>query len=94
MHTTGGYMAYTYFTSKMTFDLKPGSDQLYWCTADIGWITGHSYIIYGILPNRVPTLMYEGAPNFPQADRFWEIVERHKVTHFYTAPTAIRAFMK
>ncbi len=94
MHTTGGYMTYTYFTSKMTFDLKPDKDQVYWCTADIGWITGHSYIIYGILPNRVPTLMYEGAPNFPAADRFWDIVERHKVTHFYTAPTAIRAFMK
>ena len=94
MHTTGGYMTYTYFTSKMTFDLKPANEQVYWCTADIGWITGHSYIIYGILPNRVPTLMYEGAPNFPEADRFWDIVERHKVTHFYTAPTAIRAFMK
>ncbi|MFW5683148.1 MAG: acetate--CoA ligase [Phycisphaeraceae bacterium] len=67
---------------------------LYWCTADIGWITGHSYIIYGILPNRVPTLMYEGAPNFPEPDRFWDIIERHKVTKFYTAPTAIRAFMK
>ena len=67
---------------------------VYWCTADIGWITGHSYIIYGILPNRVPTLMYEGAPDFPDRDRFWDIVERHRVTKFYTAPTAIRAFMK
>ena len=67
---------------------------VYWCTADIGWITGHSYIIYGILPNRVPTLMYEGAPNFPDWERFWSIIERHKVTKFYTAPTAIRAFMK
>ena len=94
IHTTGGYMVYTYLTSKWVFNLKPGSDQVYWCTADIGWITGHSYIIYGILPNRVPTLMYEGAPNFPESDRFWDIVERHKVTQFYTAPTAIRAFMK
>jgi len=94
MHTVGGYMVHTYFTSKITFDLHPGRDQMYWCTADVGWITGHSYILYGILPNRVPTLMYEGAPNFPEPDRFWDIVERHKVSHFYTAPTAIRAFMK
>jgi len=102
MHTTGGYMVYTYLTSKITFDLHPSDakstgasgGELYWCTADIGWITGHSYIIYGILPNRVPTLMYEGAPNFPAEDRFWDIIERHKVTKFYTAPTAIRAFMK
>ena len=94
MHTTGGYMVYTYLTSKWVFNLIPGKDQVYWCTADVGWITGHSYIIYGLLPNRVPTLMYEGAPNFPEPDRFWDIVERHKVTQFYTAPTAIRAFMK
>lgn len=94
VHTTGGYMVYTYLTSKLTFNLRPGEDQLYWCTADIGWITGHSYIVYGLLPNRVPTLMYEGAPNFPEPDRFWDVVARHKVTHFYTAPTAIRAFMK
>ncbi len=95
MHTTGGYMVYTYLTSKYTFDLhEEDPDELYWCTADIGWITGHSYIIYGILPNRVPTLMYEGAPNAPAPDRFWDIVERHKVTKFYTAPTAIRTFMK
>jgi len=93
MHTTGGYGVYTYLTAKYTFDLHAGQD-VYWCTADIGWITGHSYIIYGIMPNRVPTLMYEGAPNFPEWDRFWDIVERHKVTKFYTAPTAIRAFMK
>ncbi len=95
MHTTGGYMVYTYLTSRYVFDLhEDNPDELYWCTADIGWITGHSYIIYGVLPNRVPTLMYEGAPNFPAPDRFWDIVERHKVTKFYTAPTAIRAFMK
>ncbi len=94
LHTTGGYMVYTYLTSKYVFNLVPDRGQVYWCTADIGWVTGHSYIVYGILPNRVPTLMYEGAPNFPGDDRFWEIVERHKVTQFYTAPTAIRAFMK
>jgi len=94
MHTVGGYMVYTATTSKHVFNLAPDRGQIYWCTADIGWITGHSYILYGIMPNRVPTLMYEGAPNFPGADRFWDIVERHRVTHFYTAPTAIRAFMK
>ena len=94
IHTTGGYMVYTYLTSKYVFNLRPDLNQVYWCTADIGWITGHSYIIYGVLPNRVPTIMYEGAPNFPEDDRFWDIVERHKVTQFYTAPTAIRAFMK
>ncbi len=95
MHTTGGYMVYTYLTAKHTFDLHPQHpDELYWCTADIGWITGHSYIIYGILPNCVPTLMYEGGPNYPAEDRFWDMIERHKVTKFYTAPTAIRAFMK
>ncbi len=103
-HTVGGYMVYTYLTSKHVFNLIPGLDepkrdgaqdgQLFWCTADVGWITGHSYIIYGIMPTGVPTLMYEGAPNFPKEDRFWDIVERHKVTQFYTAPTAIRAFMK
>ncbi len=95
MHTTGGYMVYTYLTSKYVFDLhEDDPKELYWCTADIGWVTGHSYIIYGILPNRVTTFMYEGAPNTPGSDRFWDIIERHKVTKFYTAPTAIRAFMK
>ncbi|MBX3360979.1 MAG: acetate--CoA ligase [Phycisphaeraceae bacterium] len=94
LHTTGGYMVHTYLTSKLTFNLIPDDNQLYWCTADVGWVTGHSYILYGLLPNRVPTLMYEGAPNFPREDRFWDIIERHKVTQFYTAPTAIRAFMK
>lgn len=94
VHSVGGFMVFTYLTSKYVFNLVPGSGQLYWCTADVGWITGHSYILYGILPNRVPTLMYEGAPNAPSEDRFWSIIARHKVTHFYTAPTAIRAFMK
>jgi len=98
VHTTGGYMAFTYMTSKYSFNLIPkdqgGGDQVYWCSADCGWVTGHSYIVYGILPNRVPSLMYEGAPDCPSPKRFWEIVQRHKVTQFYTAPTAIRAFMK
>ena len=94
VHTTGGYLAYTFLTSRYVFNLRPGNDHVYWCTADVGWITGHSYIIYGILQNHVPTLMYEGAPNFPEPDRFWDICERHAVTHFYTAPTAIRSFMK
>ncbi len=94
LHTTGGYMVYTYLTSKYVFNLRPDSNQVFWCTADIGWVTGHSYIVYGVLPNRVPSFMYEGAPNHPAPDRFWDIVERHRVTQFYTAPTAIRAFMK
>ena len=95
MHTTGGYMVHTYMTSKLSFDLKADDpNELYWCTADLGWITGHSYIIYGLLPNRCATMMFEGGPNHPAPDRFWDIVERHKVTKFYTAPTAIRAFMK
>ncbi len=92
LHTTAGYMIYTAFTAKLIFDLKP--DDVYWCTADIGWITGHSYIVYGILQNGVTSVMYEGAPNHPQWDRFWAICARHMVTKFYTAPTAIRAFMK
>jgi len=95
MHTTGGYMVFTYLTAKYTFDLHEDDPaEVYWCTADIGWVTGHSYTIYGILPNRVPSLMYEGAPNAPAQDRFWDIIQRHKVTKFYTAPTAIRTFMK
>jgi len=94
MHATGGYMVHAYYTSRITFDLHPEVKQIHWCTADIGWVTGHSYIVYGILPNCVPTVMFEGAPNHPGPDRFWDIVARHKVTSFYTAPTAIRAFMK
>jgi acetyl-CoA synthetase len=92
MHTTGGYMVYAHHTAKLTFDLQP--DDLYWCTADVGWVTGHTYILYGILANGVTTFMYEGAPNYPREDRFWQIIARHRVTKFYTAPTAIRAFMK
>jgi len=92
LHTTGGYMVYVYLTTKYVFDLT--DEDTYWCTADIGWVTGHSYILYGPLLNGATSLMYEGAPNYPNPDRFWEIVERHKVNIFYTAPTAIRAFTK
>ncbi|MGE0041691.1 MAG: acetate--CoA ligase [Vicinamibacterales bacterium] len=92
VHTTGGYMVGTYATTKWVFDLK--EDDVYWCTADIGWVTGHSYVVYGPLANGATVVMYEGAPDWPQKDRFWEIVERHGVTIFYTAPTAIRAFMR
>jgi len=92
LHTTAGYMVGTYLTTKYVFDLKP--EDIYWCTADIGWITGHSYIIYGPLNNGATTVMYEGAPNAPDEGRFWRIVEKLKVTVFYTAPTAIRTFMK
>ena len=92
MHTTGGYMVYTSATHHYIFDYHPGD--IYWCTADIGWITGHSYIIYGPMANRATTMMYEGVPNYPDYGRFWEIVEKHKVNIFYTAPTALRALMK
>jgi acetyl-CoA synthetase len=92
VHTTGGYSVQTYLTSKLIFDLKP--NDVYWCTADIGWVTGHSYVVYGALQNGVTTLMYEGAPNYPEPDRLWKIVDDHKVTVFYTAPTAIRACIK
>ncbi len=91
-HNTGGYMVGSYLTTKYVFDLKP--DDIYWCTADIGWITGHSYITYGPLNNGATSVMYEGAPNFPAENRFWDIIEEHKVSIFYTAPTAIRAFEK
>ncbi len=92
VHTTGGYSVQTYLTSKLVFDLK--DDDVYWCSADIGWVTGHSYVVYGILQNGVTSVMYEGAPNYPDFDRFWKIIDEHKVTVFYTAPTAIRAFIK
>ncbi|MDX2131961.1 MAG: acetate--CoA ligase [Planctomycetota bacterium] len=94
LHTTGGYLVYTNMTARLTFNLVPGVGQVFWCTADVGWITGHSYVIYGVMSNRVPTLIYEGAPNFPGNDRFWDIASRHRVTQLYTAPTAIRTFMK
>jgi acetyl-CoA synthetase len=92
VHTTGGYSVQSYLTSKYIFDLR--DDDVYWCTADCGWVTGHSYVVYGPLQNGVTVLMYEGAPNWPENDRFWKIIDEHKVTVFYTAPTAIRAFIK
>jgi acetyl-CoA synthetase len=92
VHTTGGYMTSAYITAKWVFDLK--DEDTYFCTADIGWVTGHSYIVYGPLLNGATSLMYEGAPNYPTAERFWSIVEKYRVSIFYTAPTAIRAFIK
>ncbi len=92
LHTTGGYLTGTYITSKWIFDLK--DEDTYWCTADIGWVTGHSYVVYGPMANGATVFMYEGAPNYPDFDRFWQIIERHKINIFYTAPTAIRAFIK
>ncbi len=92
VHTTGGYSVQTYLTSKLVFDLR--EDDVYWCTADIGWVTGHSYVVYGPLQNGATVMMYEGAPNWPENDRFWKMIDAHKVSIFYTAPTAIRAFIK
>jgi acetyl-CoA synthetase len=92
LHTTGGYLTQTAYTSKLVFDLK--DEDVYWCTADIGWVTGHSYVVYGPMANGATVFMYEGAPNHPEPDRFWRLIDRHKVTIFYTAPTAIRAFIK
>lgn len=92
LHTTGGYLTQIAATMKLTFDLK--DEDVFWCTADVGWVTGHSYVVYGPLANGATVLMYEGAPDWPQRDRFWEIIEKYGVTIFYTAPTAIRAFMK
>jgi acetyl-CoA synthetase len=92
MHTTGGYMTGVYATTKWVFDIKP--EDVYWCSADIGWVTGHSYVVYGPMANGATQLMYEGAPDWPDRSRFWELIEKYGVTIFYTAPTAIRAFMK
>jgi len=92
IHTTAGYMVLTYLTSKYIFDLKP--EDVFWCTADVGWITGHSYIVYGPMQNAATQIIYEGAPDAPNEGRFWEIIEKYRATIFYTAPTAIRAFMK
>jgi acetyl-CoA synthetase len=92
VHTTGGYLVGTYTTTKLVFDLR--EEDVFWCTADIGWVTGHSYVVYGPLANGATVLMYEGAPDWPEKDRFWSLIERHGVTIFYTAPTAIRAFMR
>ncbi len=92
LHTTGGYLVYAAMTHALVFDYKPGD--VYWCTADVGWVTGHSYILYGPLANGATTLMFEGVPNYPDPSRFWQVVDKHKVTIFYTAPTAIRALMR
>jgi len=92
LHTTGGYIVYASYTHEMVFDYKPGN--IYWCTADIGWITGHSYIVYGPLANQATTMMFEGVPNYPDYGRFWQVVDKHKVNIFYTAPTALRSLMK
>jgi acetyl-CoA synthetase len=92
LHTTGGYLVYTSMTHQYVFDYHDG--QIYWCTADVGWVTGHSYIVYGPLANGATTLMFEGVPNYPDASRFWQVIDKHKVNIFYTAPTAIRALMR
>jgi len=93
MHTSGGYLTHTTFTHRYVFDLHPDTD-VFWCSADVGWVTGHSYIVYGPMSNGATQVMYEGVPNHPGNDRFWEIIEKYGVTIFYTAPTAIRTFMK
>lgn len=92
LHTTGGYLVYASYTHEITFDYKQGD--IYWCTADVGWVTGHSYIIYGPLANGATTLVFEGVPNYPDWSRFWQVVDKHKVNIFYTAPTAIRSLIK
>jgi acetyl-CoA synthetase len=92
LHTTGGYMVWASFTHELVFDYRPG--EIYWCTADVGWVTGHTYIVYGPLANGATTLMFEGVPNYPDVSRFWQVVDKHQVNIFYTAPTAIRALMR
>ena len=92
LHTTGGYLVYVSMTFEYVFDYKPG--EVYWCTADVGWVTGHSYIVYGPLANGATTLMFEGVPNYPDPSRFWQVIDKHGVNIFYTAPTALRALMK
>lgn len=92
LHTTGGYLTYVSYTHEMVFDYRPG--EIFWCTADVGWVTGHSYIVYGPLANGATTLIFEGVPTYPDASRFWQVIEKHKVNIFYTAPTAIRALMR
>ena len=92
LHTTGGYLVFASMTHQYVFDYHDGD--IYWCTADVGWVTGHSYIVYGPLANGATTLMFEGVPNYPDASRFWQVIDKHKVNIFYTAPTAIRALMR
>jgi acetyl-CoA synthetase len=92
LHTTGGYMVWASYTHELVFDYRPG--EVYWCTADVGWVTGHTYIVYGPLANGATTLMFEGVPNYPDSSRFWQVIDKHQVNIFYTAPTAIRALMR
>ena len=92
IHTTGGYMVWASYTHELVFDYRPG--EIYWCTADVGWVTGHTYIVYGPLANGATTLMFEGIPSWPDSSRFWQVVDKHAVNIFYTAPTAIRALMR
>ncbi|HBK08864.1 MAG TPA: acetyl-coenzyme A synthetase, partial [Acetobacteraceae bacterium] len=92
LHTTGGYLVWASYTHENVFDYRPGD--VYWCTADVGWVTGHTYILYGPLSNGATTLMFEGIPNYPDSSRFWHVIDKHKVSIFYTAPTAIRALMR
>ena len=92
LHTTGGYLVYAALTHEAVFDLR--DDDIFWCTADVGWVTGHSYVVYGPLANGATTVMFEGVPNYPDSSRFWQVVDKHQVTIFYTAPTAIRALMR
>ncbi|MGF1650765.1 MAG: acetate--CoA ligase, partial [Hyphomicrobiaceae bacterium] len=92
LHTSGGYLVYASLTHELVFDLR--DDDVFWCTADVGWITGHSYVVYGPLANGATTLMFEGVPNYPDVSRFWQVCDKHQVTLFYTAPTAIRALMR
>ena len=92
LHTTGGYLLYASLTHELVFDYQPGD--VYWCTADVGWVTGHSYIVYGPLANGATTVMFEGVPNYPDASRFWQVCDKHKVNTFYTAPTALRSLMR
>ena len=92
LHTTGGYIVFASMTHQYVFDYHDGD--VYWCTADVGWVTGHSYIVYGPLANGATTLMFEGVPNYPDSSRFWQVIDKHQVNIFYTAPTAIRALMR
>jgi acetyl-CoA synthetase len=92
LHTTGGYIVYASLTHQVTFDYK--DDDIYWCTADVGWVTGHSYIVYGPLANGATSLVFEGVPNYPDWSRFWNVIDKHNVSIFYTAPTAIRSILR
>ncbi len=92
LHTTGGYLVWAAWTHELVFDYRPG--EIFWCTADVGWVTGHSYIVYGPLANGATTLIFEGVPNYPTVSRFWEVIDKHQVEIFYTAPTALRALMR